>query len=602
MEFTTNDTFLISGGGTGLGALLAQEIALNYQANLVIVDLLPIPEDIDRLASLDEKGLQQLKDGIHTRLKQTQTRVTPVMLNQEFEAVMRAIEIHKNLEKLRKSSRNVVYIPCDVRDVEALGPLLDQARAVTGPITAILHAAGLDRSHLIDQKSMQEFHAVFTVKAQGANALFELCQSDPLRLVVVMASISGRFGNAAQLDYSAANSYLSYWVRMLHQSLPGIHALSLVWSGWKDVGMAWRNEIVRQHSEESGLNLIEVEQGINAFFKEIETPCGDLEVILHRGLDGFLEEGLSDYPLEDFPLIDRLGMAPGADGLVRRAYRLLSTRRDAFIDQHRLGNTPIMPAVGYVELAVEYYAMLVGKRGHYLLRDLSFTNAFKLFRESPRELFIEGILQPGVPSLAVEIKSLFRAPRMEVDQEVVHACMWVSDDPPELAGLNPQEWDYRLDTPASLEAEESVKLLMGDDRSQRIILGPLFNDSVRDAAGKEPVLIYPKGTTYPAYFPLEQLSNPKYPLARFLVNPCLLDSILQACAAHLLVNRQRVYLPWKIGEPAILDTPRVNGFYKVYTQMIHESVDVVGYNVVMLDETKQIRYYGRDVQFRMINL
>ncbi len=276
LEFTTNDTFLISGGGTGLGALLAEEIALTYQANLVIIDLLPLPEDIDRLASLDEKGLQQLKDDIHTRLKQTQTRVTPVMLNQEFEAVTRAIEIHKNLEKLRKSSQNVVYIPCDVRDVEALGPLLDQARAVTGPITAILHAAGLDRSHLIDQKSMQEFHAVFTVKAQGANTLFELCQGDPLRLVVVMASISGRFGNAAQLDYSAANSYLSYWIRMLHQALPGIHALSLVWSGWKEVGMAWRNEIVRQYSEESGLNLIEVEQGINAFFQEIETSCGNL--------------------------------------------------------------------------------------------------------------------------------------------------------------------------------------------------------------------------------------------------------------------------------------------------------------------------------------
>ncbi len=295
-------------------------------------------------------------------------------------------------------------------------------------------------------------------------------------------------------------------------------------------------------------------------------------------------------------------MAEGADGLVRRAYRLLSIRRDAFIDQHRLGNTPIMPAVGYVELAVEYYAMLAGKRDHYLLRDLNFTNAFKLFRESPRELFIEGSLQPGVPSLAVEIKSLFRAPRIEVDQEVVHACMWVSDDPPDLAGLDPQQWDYRLDTPASLDAEESVKLLMGDDRSQRIILGPLFNDSVRDATGKEPVLIYPKGTIYPTYFPLEQLSNPKYPLARFMVNPCLLDSLLQACAAHLLVNRQRVYLPWKIGELAILDTPRVNGFYKVFTQVIHESMDVVGFNVVMLDETNQIRYYGRDVQFRMINL
>ena len=72
------------------------------------------------------------------------------------------------------------------------------------------------------------------------------------------------------------------------------------------MGIAWRNEFVRQKSEEIGLNFIEMNEGISAFMQEIENKTSDREVILHKGLNGFVEEGLAVTKLHDYPLIDRV--------------------------------------------------------------------------------------------------------------------------------------------------------------------------------------------------------------------------------------------------------------------------------------------------------
>ncbi|MGB6031423.1 MAG: SDR family NAD(P)-dependent oxidoreductase, partial [Bacteroidota bacterium] len=372
LSLTAKDTLLITGGGTGISSRAMLELARRYPIGFIVVDRTPIPEEIESLARLDEAGLEKLRKEIHEELKKEHQRVTPVMVNRKFDAVTKAIEIHRNLERVRSLGRRVEYIATDVRDRKTLGDGLERARKAVGPVTAILHGAGIDRSHLIDQKSVQEFQDVFSVKALGAYNLMALCKDDPLRLVVTFSSISARFGNAAQLDYCAANSFLNYWGATMRQGREDLHSISLMWSGWKDVGIAWRNDFVRERSEELGLNFIEVHEGIAALIREIEQKTDDLQVVLHRGLGGFVEKGLAVTEIGDLPLIDRITRSD-ADEV--RAYRMFSVGRDALIDQHRLGKVPILPAVAYSELAAEYFALRTGKRGQYLLRNLTFENA-----------------------------------------------------------------------------------------------------------------------------------------------------------------------------------------------------------------------------------
>lgn len=599
VEFTERDTFLVTGGGTGITSRILQSLARQVSAKYVVVDLVPLPENIEALAALDEAGLERVREELKQELGRRHNRVTPALLNREYAAVTKAIEIHRNLAALRRMGRTVVYVPCDVRDHAALAKAVDEARKTLGPITAVVHAAGIDRSHLLDQKSVEEFHEVFTVKAQGACNLMDVTRQDPLRLLVAFSSIAGRFGNAAQLDYASANGFLNTWVRMMKQRHPNLHGVSLAWSGWKDVGIAWRNDLVRQRSAQTGLNLIEVEQGTAAFMQEITHPSADTEVVLHRGLGGFLEEGSATVSLAGSPMLDRITKR---DGAIDRAYRVFSVERDAFIDQHRLGKVPIMPAVGYAELAAEYYALQAGRRERFVLRGMRFPAAFKLFREQPRELFVEGKALPDGRSWSIDIKSSFRPAKSEEPQIVLHSAVTVSDEAPDTHDLDPAQWSYSQAEAMSLPAEQSLMLITSEGPEQRIILGPLYNDVMRDAQAKAPVLVYPRGTTYPTYFPREQLTNPGYPLHRMLVNPCLLDSVYQACAAHLLVTRKRIYLPWEIAELGILDVPREEGLYRCHTQIVEESDEVVGFNVVMVDGKNRIRYYARGARFRLINL
>ncbi len=599
LTFSNQDTFLITGGGTGIAAQISLALAQRYPANFIIVDLVPLPENIATLAQLDETGLEKVRQEIHERLKAEHKKVTPVMINQEFDAITKAIEIYRNIETIRGFGRKIEYIACDVRDGEKLKSLLNQARNKVGQVTAIVHAAGIDKSHLLDQKSVAEFHNVFSVKAEGAYNLMYLCQDDPLKLAVAFSSISGRFGNAAQLDYSAANSFLNYWIKMMRHSRTDLHAISLIWSGWKDVGIAWRNEFVRQKSEEMGLNFIEVNEGIAAFMQEIENKTSDEEVILHKGLDGFVEPGLAVTDLHDYPLIDRVIKK---DNRIIRAYRMFSIKRDALIDQHRLGKTPILPAVAYSELAVEFYAMQAGKKQHYALRDLTFSNAFKLFHEQPRELYIEGRQGENEHVWEIEIKSNFRPLKSDAVQTVLHSRSVVSDQLSDYSDMNPENWQFDETGQINLSPEESLLLMQNSGPEQRIILGALYNDVVRDSTSKAPVQIYPNNTIYPTYFPLEQLTNDKYPLDRLLVNPCFLDSIYQACAAHLLVNKKRVYLPWEVKELGIVNVPKAPGLFKSYTKVIEDAGDLVAFDVVMVDGDGQVCYYAKGCYFRRINL
>lgn len=112
------------------------------------------------------------------------------------------------------------------------------------------------------------------MKAEGICNLYRLLDLKELKAAFAFSSISGRFGNEAQIDYCSANSFLSSFMAMVRAKHKHIYALSIAWSGWKDLGIAWRNEYVRNHSEEMGLNLIEPSRGTAEF---INILTGSLE-------------------------------------------------------------------------------------------------------------------------------------------------------------------------------------------------------------------------------------------------------------------------------------------------------------------------------------
>jgi len=50
------------------------------------------------------------------------------------------------------------------------------------------------------------------------------------------------------------------------------------------------------------------------------------------------------------------------NGRIEKVFKVVSVKRDAIFDHHRLGTVPLAPAVSFMELAAEAFSMISEKR------------------------------------------------------------------------------------------------------------------------------------------------------------------------------------------------------------------------------------------------
>ncbi|MEU4371808.1 type I polyketide synthase, partial [Micromonospora chersina] len=141
----------------------------------------------------------------------------------------------------------VTVAACDVADRDAVAALLARLDDDPTPLTAVVHAAGLnDVAPLLDT-DLDRLADVLTGKVAGAVHLDELLGDRQLDAFVLFASIAGVWGSGGQAGYAAGNAYLDAlaarrWAR-------GLAATSVAWGPWSDGGMATdeaRRELARR--------------------------------------------------------------------------------------------------------------------------------------------------------------------------------------------------------------------------------------------------------------------------------------------------------------------------------------------------------------------
>jgi hypothetical protein len=136
---------------------------------------------------------------------------------------------------------------------------------------------------------------------------------------------------------------------------------------------------------------------------------------------------------------------------------------------------------------------------------------------------------------------------------------------------------------------------------QAIDLGPLYNEIVRNPEVEcDPIRIYQSRIICPYPFPQDQLTNDGYPLDRFLVNPCSIDTIFQTAAIHIVNNHERVYLPYGIGELNMVRPICADGLYKAYGQLVTDRGDIVYYDMTVADQNHNVYYHAKRIAFKMI--
>jgi len=316
LSINPGDVVVISGGATGISALLARSLA----------PFMP------RLVFLGRTVLEHGSDS-------------------ETSAVgRRRAEIARNLAELRYVGIEASYHSCDVSDSEAVRRVMGDVVSRYGRIDGIIHGAGLLRDGLLCHMPPDEFSPVIDVKFLGAWNLFSAAEQSGLRFFIGLSSAAAIQGNPGQANYAAANRMMSELLRTLRRKNGNILCKALMLPPVEGTGMAEDAEL-RELLKLKGVGYIHGNELAGLFCRELLiAPADDDWVLFMRKLPALKTVRLNDSALsalpemldgitvslkpEEFPMIDQVACLDLNRGKLE-AFRTFSLEKDLWITDHR---------------------------------------------------------------------------------------------------------------------------------------------------------------------------------------------------------------------------------------------------------------------------
>ncbi|HEX5885294.1 MAG TPA: SDR family NAD(P)-dependent oxidoreductase [Pyrinomonadaceae bacterium] len=236
-SFRQHGVYLITGGFGGIGVEVAQFLAREYQAKLVLTGRTTLPE----------------RDQWNELLSKDSTSA----IAQRLLSVI----------KLETFGAEVLPLAADVADEVEMRAAIEQAESRFGTINGVIHAAGIPGGELIAARSMAGVSGIFRPKVEGARVLAKLFSTHTLDFFVCCSSVQSLIGDIGQSDYSSANAFLdafAYWLR----SSGAQPCISVNWDTWRDVGMAADASIA---SNGDGARGISPSEGISILSQLLST-------------------------------------------------------------------------------------------------------------------------------------------------------------------------------------------------------------------------------------------------------------------------------------------------------------------------------------------
>jgi NAD(P)-dependent dehydrogenase (short-subunit alcohol dehydrogenase family) len=253
---TPEAVIVISGGGRGVTAATAVALAQSAHPRIALLGRTTLEEEPAELRHIaDDAGL---KKALLAAAMANGKRMTPRELGTATDRILAGREIRATLEALRAAGSEAIYLSCDVTDPAATAVALGEVRARLGPITGIVHGAGVLADKRLAEKSADDFQRVFGAKIGGLRALLAATADDPLHVICLFSSVAARTGNAGQADYAIANEVLNRVAHELAQTRPGCVVKSIGWGPWAG-GMV--TPVLKAKFDEMGVPLIPLENG-----------------------------------------------------------------------------------------------------------------------------------------------------------------------------------------------------------------------------------------------------------------------------------------------------------------------------------------------------
>ncbi|SMO96318.1 beta-ketoacyl reductase, partial [Melghirimyces algeriensis] len=211
-------TYLITGGGGGLGRRLAAGLTRLRSVNLVLT------------------GRSPLSDALATEIQQWE-----------------------------QAGSQVIYCQADVCDRAAMENVRQEIKARFGGMDGVIHAAGLAGNKSLFTKSTADFARVLAPKVQGVQVLDEVFAPESPDFVCYFSSSSAILGDMGAGDYAIANRFLMAYAHQREVASPG-KTLVINWPLWKEGGMGLGDdEQTHLYLASSGQRALETEEGLALF-------------------------------------------------------------------------------------------------------------------------------------------------------------------------------------------------------------------------------------------------------------------------------------------------------------------------------------------------
>jgi len=329
--------FLVSGGAKGITAQCVIALARRFGSRFVLIGRSPFDGDEAPEWATDLEGDAELMQGAMAHLRAAGQRPTPRDLQKVVRGVQSRREISATLDAVRGAGGEAIYLAADVTDVDSLQAAVSLAEQRLGPVTAILHGAGVLADKLVQDKTPADFERVVSVKADGLRNLLTCVPMERLEMLVLFSSVAGFYGNVGQADYAIANEVLNKAAHWVGRQAPHCRVLAVDWGPW-DGGMvtpALREQLVARN-----VDVIPVDVGTSLLAdlvgnSEPRFDVADAQIVVGGAM-----------------------VSPAQPGHVQshRIRRILTLVANPFLRDHVIGGSAVMPtvcAVGWMVNACE---------------------------------------------------------------------------------------------------------------------------------------------------------------------------------------------------------------------------------------------------------
>ena len=313
-----HSVIVATGGARGVTAAGLKLLARQHRPRLALLGRTPLDAEPDGLsAATDWTELIQL-------LASRQPG-TPAEIAAAARRVLAAREIRDTLSAIEQSGARVRYYVTDVTSPAALGETLAEVRSDWGPITGIVHGAGVLADALIAVKTQDQFNQVFDTKVEGLRSLLAATADDPLELLCAFSSVAAQFGNPGQCDYAMANEVLNQVLSAEQGRRTGCVVRAIGWGPWEG-GMV-TSELAGRFRD-AGVALIDLDAGAGAFGAELGHPAREARIIMSAGAGAGTGAGTGP------------GTGPAAE---LTAQVTVAGPAYAYLADHQVGGIPVVP-------------------------------------------------------------------------------------------------------------------------------------------------------------------------------------------------------------------------------------------------------------------